>query len=622
MAASPPRRAHRRTCYVVSVRRRKHSSRSNRRAATVAGLPLLLAPALAAAEPAWLADLGSADRVTIFWIVLAVFLGIGCLAFLFHRLLERKISENQGQLKTLQDLAETVVASSDIGPVQQRATEILPDVAGATHCFLLRLNAATQQLEYVAGSHRPPASAVALAAMSGPGTCFRNQVTTDVPDAENCPFVDREVVRRLSQKSLLYVPLLAEGQCVGVLELEDRRRKRVFTAQELGHVLHVANLLAMAWKMEGHSSLEGHVFRAEKATFIRDFIEGLAEQLSDPLGRIRSLADRSRSETNQAAAVRCLAEADHQAEEALGVLRRVSRLVRPREGGEKPVEMNAVLRDAIEALRPRWERIGFTARMQLSRRPARASLDSDSLRELAKSLLHYAERMLRGDGGNSLQVATSLIRNEFWLLSIRSSDAVGGSPSNPAGAAAWDDDPQGGMLGLLLCRGLVEAMGGALRVDEEGPRGFLMELEFPLAAAPSPTTDSAPAEQARRVNAQPATALVIEENQETKEQLVQLIAAQGYRAIPVETVAEGTDLCDRMEFDCVFCAARVGRVTGVEVYRQVRHRVHKFVLVMEGKAPQTGDPAEADGLSVLAAPFTAAQVGALLDSTADQGAVQ
>ncbi len=593
--------------------------RLHRRAAAVAGLSLFLAPTLTAAEPAWLAALGRADRVTIFWVVLAVFLGIGCLVLLFRRLLERRISEHQGQLKSLQDLAETVVASSDIRPVQQEATEILAEVAGATHCFLLRLNAATQQLEYVAGSHRPPAPAVSLAAMSGPGTCFRNQVTTDVPDAENCPFVDREMVRKLSQKSLLYVPLLAEGQCLGVLELEDRRRKRVFTAQELGHVQHVANLLAMAWKMEGHSSLEGHVFRAEKATFIRDFIEGLVEQVSDPLGRIRSLADRSRSETSQAAAARCLAEADHQAEEALGVLRRVSRLVRPWEGGEEPVEMNTVLRDAIEALRPRWERIGSTARMQLSRRPARASLDGDSLRELAKSLLRYAERMLRGAGSNSLQVATSLIRNEFWLLSIRSAEAAGDSASNSVPAIDWDD-PQDATLGLLLCRGLVEAMGGVLRVDEEGARGFLLELEFPLAAAPSPTSDPAPAEQARRVNAQPATALVIEENQETKKKLVRLIAAQGYRAIPVETAAEGTDLCDRMEFDCVFCAARVGRLTGVEVYRQVRHRVPKFVLVMEGKAPQAGD-AEADGLSVLAAPFTAGQVGALLDSVADQGTV-
>ncbi len=560
--------------------------------------------------------------MTIFWIVLLVFLAIGCLVLLFRTLLDRKLNEHEGQLKTLQDLAEALVASNDILPVQQRAAETLPGVTDATHCYLLRLNAATQQLEYVAGSHRPPASAISLAAMSGPGTCFRNQVTTDVPDAENCPLVDREVVRKLGQKSLLYVPLLAEGQCLGVLELEDRRRKRVFTRRELMHVQHVANLMAMAWKMEGHSSLQGHVFRAEKAAFVRDFIEGLAQQVSEPLGRIHSLADRSRSETSQVAAARCLAEADHQAEEALGVLRRVARLVRPREGGEEPVEMNAVLRDGIEALGPRWRRIGFAARTQLSGRPARASLDGDSLRELARSLLGYAERMLRRAGGNSLQVATSLIRNEFWLLSIRSADAAGDSPSNPAAGAGWDEDPADGMLGLLLCRGLVEAMGGVLRVDEKGARGFLMELEFPLAAAPFPATDSEPAEQVRRVNAQPATALVIEENPETKKKLVQLIAAQGYRAIPVETVAEGTDLCDRMEFDCVFCGARVGRVTGVEVYRQVRHRVHKFVLVMEGKAPQAGDAAEADGLSVLAAPFTAAQVGALLDSVADQGTAE
>ena len=114
--------------------------------------------------------------------------------------------------------------------------------------------------------------------------------------------------------------------------------------------------------------------------------------------------------------------------------------------------------------------------------------------------------------------------------------------------------------------------------------------------------------------------MVIEENQERKKELVKLIGAQGYRALPVETAAEGTDLCDRMDFDCVFCAARVGRLTGVEVYRQVRHRVQKFVLVMEGKAPHAADVAEADGLSVLTAPFSAARVGALLESPGDSDA--
>ena len=609
------------TCYVVSVRGRTHFGWPHLRSVKAAGLTLVLTPALGAAGADWLADLGRADRWTIFWTVLAVCLGIGCIGLLLRWLLERRVNEHERQSGTLQDLAETLVASNDIGPVQQRATEILPAVTGATHCFLLRQNAASQQLEYVAGSHRPPAPALLLGAISAAATCFRNQATTGVPDAENCPFIDREVVSKFGQKSLLLVPLIAEGQCLGVLELEDRRRKRVFSERESTHVQHVANLLALAWSKEGQSSLQGHVFRAAKTTFVRDFIAGLAEQVSEPLGRIRSLADRSRSGTSEAAAARCLAEADHQAEEALAVLRRVARLVHPRESDDEPVEMNAVLEGAIETLRPHWDRVGFTARVQLSRRPARVSLDGESLGELAKSLLRYAERRLRGAGGSSFQVATSLIRNEFWLLSIRASESADPSALGPASGAGWGEDGDDGMLGLLLCRGLVEAMGGVLRVEEKGAQGFLMELEFPLAAAPSPAADSEPSEQVRRVKAQPTTALVIEENQETKNKLLQLIAGQGYRAIPVETVAEATDLCERMEFDCVFCAARVGRVTGVEIYGQVRHRVQKFVLVMEGKGPQTPDTRETDGLSVLAAPFTAAQVEALLYSAGDQSAV-
>ncbi len=143
------------------------------------------------------------SRSSIFWTVLAILLAVGCIVYLFRWRYEKKVRADQKQLKTLYELTETFVSSTDPEAIQRKIAQTVPAIADATHCFVLILNPAKQQLEYVAWSDRPPSPAVSLSSMSGPVTCFRNRAFTDVPDAEQCPFVDRDVVRRFGQKTLL-----------------------------------------------------------------------------------------------------------------------------------------------------------------------------------------------------------------------------------------------------------------------------------------------------------------------------------------------------------------------------------------------------------------------------------
>ena len=62
-------------------------------------------------------------------------------------------------------------------------------------------------------------------------------------------------------------------------------------------------------------------------------------------------------------------------------------------------------------------------------------------------------------------------------------------------------------------------------------------------------------------------------------ELVHQISGHGYRAIPVTTAEEGLDLCEKIRFDWVFCAERVGRLGGLEIYQRLQHRVNQFVLL-------------------------------------------
>ena len=115
------------------------------------------------------------NRLTIFWTALAILLSAGCIVFLFRWLFERRILLYQEKLGALCDIADDLGTSSDASRIEQQLAEAVPSLVDATHCFLLVLNPATQQLEYRAGSDRMPTSAVSLSALSGAVTCFRNQ---------------------------------------------------------------------------------------------------------------------------------------------------------------------------------------------------------------------------------------------------------------------------------------------------------------------------------------------------------------------------------------------------------------------------------------------------------------
>ena len=151
-----------------------------------------------------------------------------------------------------------------------------------------------------------------------------------------------------------------------------------------------------------------------------------------------------------------------------------------------------------------------------------------------------------------------------------------------------------------------------------------MEIEYPLAAATwAPKKFSAIIQRRQAGNAnRPATALIIEENRETQRELVHQISDHGYRAIPVTTAEEALDLCERIRFDWVFCAGRIGRMRGLEMYEQLRHRVSKFVLLIDKDQAIPSPELSATGsLAMLRLPFTPSEVDHVLRSdVADEAA--
>ncbi|HSN31001.1 MAG TPA: response regulator [Kofleriaceae bacterium] len=108
-------------------------------------------------------------------------------------------------------------------------------------------------------------------------------------------------------------------------------------------------------------------------------------------------------------------------------------------------------------------------------------------------------------------------------------------------------DGSGGLgLGLALARRLVEMHNGSITVESRGAgKGSLFEVRLPLASSPlalAPRTRTGEVEPLARPASPPGRIAVIDDNDDARELLSDLLRANGYEVLTATTAATGRDL--------------------------------------------------------------------------------
>lgn len=549
----------------------------------------------------------------VFWSVLALLLGGGCIYYLFNWLYVRRVQLHQEKLHALYALVEGLIPSDQPGTVLKQISDVIPFIADATHCSIWIVDPARQKLDFGAGSDRPPAPALSLSAIAGAVTCFRNQAVTEVPDAEECPFVNKETVRRLRQKALLYVPIIADRACLGVIEIEDRRRKRVFPAEQKERVEHVAKLAALALWQRAQNSLKDQLYRTEKMAAMGEFIEGVGEELVGPLASILVTtgqgSDDGLTTTQSDLIVR-------EARRASQALSRLVKFARPRQSKLEKINMNHLLEKVADSFRHQWKDKGLKLQLELSKAPLDITADRAHLEELLINILRNAEHFLETLGRQSLEIYSDVIETNV-LITI----TPGGNRAPVADESLHGertDNPPG--LGLAVCRSLIEGAGGSLRVDRGSTRGFCIEVEYPLARESWAASPAAQVQDRRRPSSS-ATVLVIDDDRASQDRLLHYLTDHSHRMVIAQTVEEGIDLAERGQFDWVMCKVQMGRLSGLEIYNRLRSRAEKFVFLADEKVLVYNEELfSGKDRFLLRKPFRAADIERLLESLESRAA--
>src|SRR5262249_37173165 len=146
-------------------------------------------------------------------------------------------------------------------------------------------------------------------------------------------------------RSLLFVPMLAQGEVVGILEMHQHDRSRDFSRDEQALAQHLGNQIGVAGKLLGPRSVRGQLFRTEKTAAVGQLISGEVRDLRTPVAAIANLAQ-------EAGDLRTIASEARRASE---IVTRLVGFAGAAQARPQPVEMNGLLLSLIEFREREWK---------------------------------------------------------------------------------------------------------------------------------------------------------------------------------------------------------------------------------------------------------------------------
>ena len=206
---------------------------------------------------------------------------------------ERRMAGLRKQMRLLNSLGEQVIGATSSTEILRRMMLNLPALSEATGVGLYIHNRATKTLEGVHSNDTgvetidPEAPSGSMA--SAIAACFRGHALIAIPDVRRSPHFKKEDTV-LAPRSVLLVPMFAQSELMGVLEIHHSRRFHYFSQGEQAAMQHLANQIATALKLQEQHSMREQLFRSEKLAAAGQLISDVANELRSPLQSIATLA--------------------------------------------------------------------------------------------------------------------------------------------------------------------------------------------------------------------------------------------------------------------------------------------------------------------------------------------
>jgi CheY-like chemotaxis protein len=515
---------------------------------------------------------------------------------------ERRLRGQRERLRKIYQLGEEILGAASAEAIWKRIGETLPSILGITCVHLYVYNRTAKTLESVA-EESGDAVSISLSAppagtQSGAAACFHYRTLLVIPDIARSPFPiatpDHD-----APKSLLFVPMMAQGEVIGVMELDQDDHMRDFSADEQALAQHLGNQIGAALRLLGQRTVQEQLFRTEKMAAVGRLISGVVNELQTPLRSITELANLARERGSLVTAARDLETIAAEAQKASAMVERLVSYAAAEQSEARPVSISSLLRNLIEFREGDWKASGIRLTELISSEPLNVLGSHGQLEQVFLNLLVHSEQSLAEAPKKTISIRTSVLSKR---LLVEISFSAPPQSSNPGEAAS--------ILGVT--RSVVAGHGGEVRLIEKPNTDPRFEVELPLLARDRAASAASAAPAPQQESGRRMTALVIEPEESAQRQLIAMLSARGYRVVPLTNADTGLDLTSRMRFDAAFCSVHAHGLNWVELSERMHSRVGGFVLLSEGYNSELSADFEGEGRFVLPKPIQESELDRVL----------
>jgi CheY-like chemotaxis protein len=487
---------------------------------------------------------------------------------------EHRVRKQRERLRNTYHLGEEILASPSAESIRKRLGDSLPEILNVTRVQLYVHNRAAKVLESIAAEGGEPVSfqlgLPTAEAASGAVACFQYKRALAIPDVAESPFPVIKDDRGRLPRTMLFLPLMVQGEPVGVLELARHDRVRAFTDDDQELAQHLANQAAVAIRLFDQRSVQEQLFRTEKLAAVGRLISGVVNELRNPLSSIEDLANAALHKSFSPSAERELLAIATSARKASDIVARLVSFAAAEQIEARPVALGPLLRNLIEFREGDWKASGIRVRDLITHEPLFVLGSQGQLEQVFLNLLVHAEQSLAEASQKLITIRTSILAKRL-LVEI----AFTGPPvSQKAGETA-------AVLGVT--RSVIAGHGGEVRLIEKSNADPRFEVDLPITAKErvGPAAIAAAAQGHTYDSSRSMTALVIDNEESSHRQLLALLSARGFRVVPVDNADTGLELAQRMRFDLAFCSVHAPGLNWVELSERMYSRVGGFVLVSD-----------------------------------------
>lgn len=546
---------------------------------------------------------------------------------------QTRLLEAEREAEVAAEIARTISASLDLGTVLQRVAEGAKELCGSDMARIALREPESEAVifRHWVGSRYQRYDTLSIEAGKGVGG---QVLLTGLPFrtdryAED-PRISREyleVVREEGVVAELAVPIQIQDRVEGLLYV-DNRSPRPFTDRDEVILLRLADHAAVAIQnarlygglkaaLEKVETSQQRIIQGERLRALGELAGGVAHDFNNVLAVIVGRAQLLLQQVDEPGLKRQLQVIEKVALDGARTVKRIQEFTRLRLAKPfQPVDMNRVVEEVVEITRSRWKdeaqakNVHYDV-MAETPHPVPAVLGEAS--ELSEALVNIVLNALDAmPQGGRITIRTGVEGERVFVAvadtGIGMTEEVGRRVFDPFFTTKV---ARGSGLGLSVVYGIVKRHGGEIDVRSRVGEGSTFTVRLPVGRKIPEAPPGAPPSQPCR----PAKILVIDDEEEVRNLLVDLLAGQGHAVVPCPDGQSGLARFREGRFDLVITDLGMPGMSGWEVARAIKHgRRETPVALITGWSEQI-DPEDAKekGADFLVAkPFKVREVSAVV----------